>query len=482
MRPLQDSKMNDEFENALLWFSAAPNRWIESAKKDLAAAAEWLWEVLQGDFNDDQSTAQVVTGTVISMIPFVDQICDVRDICANSKKIHSDSNNGTHWVSLVLTLVGLFPVLGSLFKGCAKVMFTSLKRVAKHSGTTKVVEGFADLAIAQLNKFLARPEVVKTLKLLKMDNVYKRLAIKIRTVSTGLNKTKVLKAFDEGIEAANSLLMIVNKWGTKGLGARAMGLLNLLKEVRNKADSKIAEALKPVKDILEQLARRLDIEADMAHRVTLNAVNPHAFNKVSVATEEAAFLNAKPAWVDKRRRLQHRSIPRAIAPPDERWTSTAYDPMRGRHPLDNAHETFSTLKAITIPPGTKLYRVIDPKSSDNSICWMSEAEFMALKSKSDWRRKFAVWANWNSNGEFVTYIVPSGRPLHVWEGVTASQKMGATSFVLEGGARQIVIDPAHLIKSHMGVRQPTNWGYDDLGVTNTLVGVPVLKNNWYEKK
>lgn len=60
--------------------------------------------------------------------------------------------------------------------------------------------------------------------------------------------------------------------------------------------------------------------------------------------------------------------------------------------------------------------------------------------------------------------------------------MGTSEFVLEGGARQIVIDPAHLVKSHMGPRQATNWGYDDLGVTNNLVGVPALKNNWYEKK
>jgi hypothetical protein len=79
--------MNDEFENALSWFCSAPLGWIESGKKNLAAAAEWLWEVLQGDFNDNQTTAQVATGTVISMIPFVDQLCDVRDVVSNCNKI-----------------------------------------------------------------------------------------------------------------------------------------------------------------------------------------------------------------------------------------------------------------------------------------------------------------------------------------------------------------------------------------------------------
>ena len=107
---------------------------------------------------------------------------------------------------------------------------------------------------------------------------------------------------------------------------------------------------------------------------------------------------------------------------------------------------------------------------------MSETDFFKLKSKNDWRRNYAVWASWNSNGEFVTYVVPPGKPLCVWEGVTASQRLKGTDFVLEGGARQIVIDPAHMARSQISRRQSTNWDYDDLGVSNNLVGVPVLKN------
>jgi hypothetical protein len=59
--------------------------------------------------------------------------------------------------------------------------------------------------------------------------------------------------------------------------------------------------------------------------------------------------------------------------------------------------------------------------------------------------------------------------------------MKGTNYVLEGGPRQIVIDPAHLEKPHLGPRQKTGWGYDDLGSTNRLVGVPVQNNNWFKK-
>lgn len=470
--------MNDEFENALAWFGAAPGRWLESAKKDLSAAADWIWEVLQGDFNDNQSTAQVVTGTVISMIPFVDQICDVRDICANSKKINSEPDNSWHWISLVLTLVGLLPVLGSLFKGCAKVLFAGIRKAGKVGGMTARIEKAVDIALPHLRRFLARPEVVKALKGLKMDNVYKNLAKELRKVSSSLSKSSLLKVFDEAIDAANGMLELVKKWGSKGIAGKAMDLMATLAATRKKADAKIAEVLKPVQDILEQLARRLDIEADMTHRAHLNTVNPHAFHKLDEAGEIAAIRTNKPKWADIRRNLPNKPLRSSQTAPDSRWTSTDVDPKRGKHVLDDAHKTFSTMRAIEIPPGTKLYRVVDPTSADNSICWMSESEFLKLKSKDDWRRKFAVWANWNANGEYVTYVVPPGKPLCVWEGITASQKLGG-DIVLEGGARQIVLDPAHMMRSQISARRPTNWGYDDLGVANNLVGVPVLKNKVY---
>lgn len=315
-----------------------------------------------------------------------------------------------------------------------------------------------------------------------MDNVYKTLAVAIRELSAGLSKSKLMKVFDEVLEGARSLLNLVKKYGSTGLAKKAVDLLQMLADVRRAANTKLGEVIKPVQDILGQLARRLDIEADMAHRVRLNHVNPKAFNKLTAHAEEAAFLKNQPKWVDKRKTFKNRPLAKAKKPPSATWTSTTPDPARGRHPLDDAHKTFSTLRAIALPPGTKIYQVVDPTSSDNSICWMSEAEFFKLKSKDDWRRRLAVWANWNSNGEYITYVVPPGPSLHVWEGVTASQRMGTSDFYLEGGARQIVVDPAHLQKVLVSRRQSTKWGYDDLGNTNDLVGVPVLKNNWWQKK
>ncbi len=465
--------MNDEFENALAWFTAAPSRWISSGKKNLEACAEWIWEVLQGDFHENQTTAQTITGTIISMIPFVDQICDVRDLVACSKKIKGEPNNVWQWVGLVITLIGLFPVLGSLFKGIGKVMFSYIRRAPPNQFAR-----YFDLAIQALNNFLAHPKVAKALKGRKIDNLYKELAKKLRELSGKINKSSLMAKLDEAIAAANGLLDIVKRRGSQGLGKKAADLIGELANLRKLADSKMEAAVKPVKDMLDQLARRLDYEANLAHRARLNAVNPHAFHQVGKNAEEALIKSRKPKWAKIRKDLPNKPLMTPQTPRSPEWTATDIP----GHPMNNAHKTFTKkLCQITLPPGTKLYRIVDPKSSDNSICWMSEVEFLKLKSKDEWRERFAVWSQWNANGEFVTYVVPPGKPLHVWEGVTASQKIGS-DVVLTGGARQIVIDPAHMVKSAMGPRQKTNWGYDDLGVSNSLVGVPVLTNNWYVKK
>lgn len=457
--------MNDDFQNALAWFRSAPNEWIDSGRKSFTAGAEWIWEVLQGDFNDDASTAQIAVGTVISMIPFVDQICDVRDVVANCKKINQEPSNNWHWISLSLTLIGLFPAIGSLFKGCFKVLFASMRKAGSVSGVAPHIALKMDEAVLALNRFLARPQVVAALKALKWDNPYKILARKLRETAAKLNTDALMNAFNEVAKAIKSLLGLVQKWGSNSMAAKAAAQIKLIDDIVRNAYRPLSNSVKPLNDYLMRLARRLEIDADMAHRAYLNSVNPHAFHKISDMEEITAFEKAMPSWVDKTKKIPNK--PRTAPPASKAgWPSTA------------SFDTFHTMQPQTLPPGTVLYRIVDPTSKDNSICWMAKEEFDQLKSKKAWRRRFAVWAHWNSNGEFVTYVVPPGPGLNVWEGITASQQMKRTDYVLEGGGRQIVVDPAHLDRAHISARKKTGWAYDELGQENSLVGVPVQINNW----
>ncbi|MNJ36897.1 hypothetical protein D3C77_317020 [compost metagenome] len=116
---------------------------------------------------------------------------------------------------------------------------------------------------------------------------------------------------------------------------------------------------------------------------------------------------------------------------------------------------------------------------------MREAEFKALKSKSQWRREFAVWKHWNENGEYIIYTVPPGQPLKVWEGRAGSQEFNSKShYKLEGGRVQILLDPSELSPKFISPRHKTGWGYDD-GTGNTAfdpvrpyLGLPELTHQW----
>ncbi|AKJ26706.1 hypothetical protein AAW51_0015 [Caldimonas brevitalea] len=88
----------------------------------VAGGAKWLWQALQGDFNKNPTTGQVVTGGIISLIPVVDQLCDVRDVIANCLVLSDakERENHENWIALGLTCFGLIPLVGSAVKTVAK--------------------------------------------------------------------------------------------------------------------------------------------------------------------------------------------------------------------------------------------------------------------------------------------------------------------------------------------------------------------------
>ena len=124
-------------------------------------AGDWLWGALQGDFNKDPTTAQIVVGSIISMIPVIDQVMDVRDILANVMLLTDDdkASDNDGWIAFTLTAIGLVPVLGSAVKGVGKV-------VIKNSGDT------IEAAIAVLRK-LGKGDPVQYLRKINWQDLGK---------------------------------------------------------------------------------------------------------------------------------------------------------------------------------------------------------------------------------------------------------------------------------------------------------------------
>lgn len=486
--------MWEELENGLAWFTAAPSRWLVSAKEDLEAAAEWIWNVIQGDFSEEQTTAQMVTGTVISMIPFVDQLCDVRDVVANCKKINQDTSNRWAWVALILTLIGLFPTLGSLVKGCFKVLFAYGRKAMANAGKAaldadmwQASSPYVEAGIGKLNDFLARPEVRRTLSALKIDSPYKYLADQLREVAGSLTVSRLTAAFDEVIRVLRQLTDLISQWGGAAMQTRVGRLLLSVQNVRDNANSALANMLAPAQTYLNRLAQRLDVERRLTHRAHTNVPNPHGDIRMQLDAEIEALRRARPEWVKVGKRGKHEGLEDAPPVPPGHFDIGS----RAPRPLRDAFNTFHTAVPDTLPPGTVLYRVVGPGSTDNSICWMTKTEFDRLRSKPEWRDHFAVWKHWNANGEFLTYTVPPGAGMPVWRGKTASQRLendgspvpaddDGNYFWLDGGAEQIVVDPKRLNPQYASPREYTGWGYDDGDIEVNLVGVPILTRNWKE--
>lgn len=85
-------------------------------------SAKWLWGALQGDFNKSPTTGQIIVGGIISMIPLVDQACDVRDVVANCINLSDakEREKTENWIALGLTCIGFIPEAGSAVKTVAK--------------------------------------------------------------------------------------------------------------------------------------------------------------------------------------------------------------------------------------------------------------------------------------------------------------------------------------------------------------------------
>lgn len=123
----------------------------------------------------------------------------------------------------------------------------------------------------------------------------------------------------------------------------------------------------------------------------------------------ALFKKERPDWVDKGIGKKYPVLSKLkdihLTDIKRGWPDISTNSKNGV--LQGKFDTFdASMRASEIAPGDKLYRVVDPGSGDNRICWMREGEFSALTSKSDWRRRFAVWKSWNENGEYIVYTVP----------------------------------------------------------------------------
>lgn len=111
--------------------------------KAISEGAGWLWSALKGDFNKTPTTGQIITGGIISLIPGVDQVCDVRDVVANCLNLSDaeERKKPEAWAALGLTCIGFIPEIGSAVKTVAKAAFREAKSLLELLKIMEHLEG-----------------------------------------------------------------------------------------------------------------------------------------------------------------------------------------------------------------------------------------------------------------------------------------------------------------------------------------------------
>lgn len=420
-----------QMRDALAWTTES----AEQAQEPSSNPFVWLWEAIEGDFNENRSTKQILVDAGISMIPLVDQVCDVRDLIANCRKLSKEPAEASGWIALALTLIGLFPTLGSLAKGVLKIFFGFVGRAGGHAAHEAI-----NAAMSWVISFLRRKDVQKYLQAHKVDNCFRWLANEIRLIRDHINPRELTAAFDRAIAVLKQLAAKVEL--VPFLGAKAKGCLVEIQKIRSMADAKLAPALRPVQDCIDTIVHRLEMQVLEEQRGIVDVANIHFRGALPESAAVALMRKRKPSWLTQ----NGKAIYPGLDPFDVRPRIAKH---KGLFPelTDENIRSFHSLAADTIKGPTRLYRILAPNSRAMSDCWVSEEVFKKLQRAPDpkaaWRKYLGVWPDWNANGQFVIYEVKAGESLNVWRGMAASQtRLNLPGAQLEGGYEQIVFNIA----------------------------------------
>lgn len=415
-------------------------------KPDDVGIGAWIWGALQGDFNGERSAGQIGFDMVVSLIPVVDTICDLRDLVANLRNYRKDPTNKITVFFIATTVVGFIPEIGTVVKSALRLLWVYLKPLIKRADDL-MNENFlimaanraCDAALPKITEYLQHNRVANWATNGKLPDVYKFIS---KTIAESLEKIdpgKIKHVLNGKLDDLKTLLEKIRPIVPGTIREQIDDLFQFIGTARTTIGDSILWCIRPVKTILRVFAKRLD---DHAWRVETYRTNRGWVAPIS-ASGSARLINAEPPpWVKPfKGTLEH--------PPLE-LNSNEADAFMKQHPdfprLNHTQlATFSNsgkgIYAEKIIGPAKLYRVIDPSNEGAGMFWISEAEYKTIKDRDMWRSRFAIKSEWNQNGWVVEYEVKVGETLAVWRGPAASQKLVGTSHYLEGSGEQIVFYP-----------------------------------------
>ncbi len=425
----------------------APEEIVPGGKSLALDAIDWIWGTLKGGFNEKQSVSQIIVDALIGMIPLVGDVTAVRDLIAIIIGLAQDPKkreSKLEWLALVVLLFALIPVIGGAIKGVGKLLMKGGKEAAKASKHFREMVGF-------LNR-IGMGDAPKWLKELNLESHTGELLGRWR-------------------ELMHRLDMVLDSIQLRFKGILPPSMLDYLaklksqiQELGQKGEAMIPDAVKDLSERLKAAQRQL-YQGDW-HSIPKNL-------KTSTREIEARLVDVPGG---KKWEVENMHFPpngRDSFIKREDWP----DLSEGKYVKKNADDVLTykvipcfsgPMRAVKIPPGTKIYRVVSPKGDPAGAWWV----YALPESGKEWREGLAVLDSWSGNGYYVEMTVPESG-LFVWEGKAASQVENSPEAVnsmgqyLPGGQVQLFVDlkfsgNAKAV-SQIGDFLPTHWA-DHMGL------------------
>lgn len=377
-------------------------------------AGNWLWGLVQGGFNEQQTVSQIIVDALIGMIPVVGDVTAVRDLLAVIIRLadHPERREeAMQWVELVICLLALIPVAGGAIKGVGRLLMRVGSNVAEHAQILRE-------AVELLNR-LGSGDAVRFIRQLDLNRYTAELQQHFRDAIG-----RIQRAIDAVLRRTRWVIPDSMRQRLTTLRASLQQLLAL-------GDRMIPNAVRELNRRLQTIQRHM--YAGDYHQIPSSLRSrTREFERGLVQNRRLPNIGELPFPESNLR--NYRGNPA--------WP----DLTRGRH-YNNNYQTIRSfsgpIQAVHIPAGTKIYRIIQSNSRKSGDFWALSKP----ASGRAWRDEYAVLDSWSHNGYYIELTVPPPG-LRVWQGRVASQvernpARETYGQVLRGGATQLVIDFSH---------------------------------------
>ena len=244
------------------WGEYHPQQPVKPEDKGIGT---WIWEALQGDYNQERSVGQISFDMVVSLIPVVDTVCDIRDLCANIKEHKKDPDNKLTLFFIALTVVGFIPEIGTLVKGIVKIVFAYLRKYVTKlddllvAGQLAKLAGKAtDIALPKIYEYLQNSRWVRWATNNKVPDLFKFAAKELNQFAAVLNLQKLQAGFDKGIKTLNALFDKLKPIVPSTIREKIVDLQQTVRQAGPKIRSSLGQFIEPIRTTIRIIAKKLD--------------------------------------------------------------------------------------------------------------------------------------------------------------------------------------------------------------------------------